>query len=136
MLFRSTEAQHVLDTSAVVPTPVKHHDLTLGRKMRHIALHVKLPLLAVGWRRQSHYSENTRADAFGERFYRSALARSVPPFKDDHDPQSLGLYILLKHAELLLQLAQFLHVFFVRQLPISVGFRNLAHEVTSAVRLC
>src|SRR5271154_1910358 len=51
VLLRSAESHHIFDAGPVVPTPIEDHNLTRGGKMRNVALHVHLTLLAIrrGW---------------------------------------------------------------------------------------
>src|SRR5262245_14142544 len=96
ILLRCAEPHDMLDASAVVPTAVKNDDLTSGREMRHIALHVHLALLSVRRRLQGHNAEDTGADAFGDRLDGAALAGSVAPFEDDDHPQALVFHPVLE----------------------------------------
>src|SRR5262245_59024563 len=64
--------------------------------MRQIALHVHLALLALGrcWQRDD--TKNTRADAFRDRFDRSALAGPVAALEHDADSQAFADHPLLQ----------------------------------------
>ena len=63
MLFLAAEAHHVFHARTVVPTAIENDDLTSGRKMLHVALHVHLSLLAIRWRGKRDHSEYALADA-------------------------------------------------------------------------
>ena len=84
-LLLGAEPHHGLDAGAVVPAPVEDHDLTGGGQVRDVPLHVHLGLLALGRCGQRDHPEDPRADAFGDRLDRAALAGGVPAFEDDAD---------------------------------------------------
>ena len=111
VLFLRAKAHHIFHASAVVPTAVEYHDLTRGREMRHVTLHIHLRFLAVGRRRQRHKSKDPRADPLGERPDGAALARGVAALEDDDDAQPLLLDPILEMTQPGLKLAKFLVVF-------------------------
>jgi hypothetical protein len=75
-------------------------------EMRQVPLHVHLGFLAVGRRRQRDRAEDARADAFGERADRAALAGRVASLEDDDDAGACVPDPLLQMAELGLELSQ------------------------------
>src|SRR5258708_28549939 len=99
MLLLTTETHDILDSRAVVPTPVENDNFTRGGKVCHVTLHVHLALLAVGWGRKGHYAEHTGADTFRDRFDCAALSGSVAPFKHKDDALSCLLHPFLKLAK-------------------------------------
>ena len=118
MLRLRAEAQHVFDAGPVVPAAVENHDLAGRRGVLEVALHVELGLLAVGRRRQRDHAEHAMADALGDRLDHAALAGGVAPFEDHDHPLAVFLDPILQGAQLDLQLAQRLFVFFTFQASI------------------
>ena len=135
VLLLGAKAHHVFDAEAVIPAAVENHDLARRREVRHVALHIHLRLLAVGRRRQGDEPEDARADALGDRADGAALACGIASFEDHDDTQALVLDPLLEPAQLGLELAQFLHVFFPREFFGLFGFGMLAHGVVFGLQL-
>ena len=129
--FLGAEAHHALDAGAVVPTAVEDHDFAGGGKVLHVPLHVHLRLLPVGRGRQRDQPEDARADAFGDRLDRAALAGRVAALEDDDHPQPLVLHPLLQAAEFGLELAQFLLVLLAFHLGFGFVPVGLFHDFTS-----
>src|SRR5262249_24534782 len=95
VLRLAAEAHDVLDAGTVVPATMEDDDLTRGREMRKVALNVHLRLLAVRRRRQRHHPKDAGTHSFRNRLDRPALARSVPPLKQDDDAKAVSLDPLL-----------------------------------------
>src|SRR4029453_17112135 len=98
--------------------PIEDNDLARGWEVRHVALHVHLALLAVGWSRNARDPENSRADSLRDGFNRAPFARAITAFKHDDDTQSFVFYPVLKQAELRLKPEQLFFVIF--SLPLLV----------------
>ena len=94
------------DAGPIVPAAVEDHDFARGRKMRHVALQIKLRLLAVGRRGQRHHPEHARADPLGDRLDHAALAGGVASLEHDDHAQALVLDPFLQRAEIDLQLPE------------------------------
>ena len=120
MLLLCAKPHDILDASAIVPAAVKQDDLTSGREMLHIALHVHLGLLPLRGCRQGHDAEDTGAHPFGDRLDRPALTGGVAPFEDDDNPQPLVFHPVLELAEFRLKPLQFLFVCLALQLGCTV----------------
>src|SRR5262249_13846602 len=112
VLLLRAKLHHIFDAGTVIPTPIEDNDLARGGKVRHVALHVHLALLTVGWSRKRHHPENSRADPLRDGFDRAAFARAITAFKHDDDTQSFVFYPVLEEAELRLKPEQFFFVVF------------------------
>src|SRR5581483_1011077 len=106
MFFQRAEAHDVFDAGAVVPAAVEDHDLAGGWKMRHVSLDEHLGFFAVRRRGKRHHSEHARADFFGDRLDRAALAGCVAPLEHDDHAKSARPYPALEMAKFDLKLAQ------------------------------
>ena len=100
------EAHHPFDPGAVVPTPIEDDDFACRRQMRDVSLDIHLRFLPLGRRGQRHHAKHPRADAFGDRLDRAALAGAVAPLEDDANLQSLMDHPLLQLDQLDMQLLQ------------------------------
>ena len=89
-----------LNAGAIVPTAIEDNDLAAGWKLFDVTLNIHLAPLPLGGRRQSHDTENARADPLGERFDRAALTGGVSPFERDDDLQAFMLDPILQAAKL------------------------------------
>src|SRR5258706_2295952 len=85
--------------------------------MLHVALHEHLRLLAVRRSGKRDNAEYTRTDLLGDRLDRASLARGVPAFGQDDDPELLFPHPFLELAQLGLELAQLLLI----SLPLHSG---------------
>ena len=103
-LLLGAEAHHALDTRPVVPAAVEDHDLARRRKVRQIALHVHLGLLALGRRGERDDAKHPRAHPLGDRLDGAALAGAVAALEDDADLEPLELDPLLQLDELHVEL--------------------------------
>src|SRR5262245_22577483 len=110
VLLLRAKLHDVFHAGTVIPTPIEDNDLAPGWEVRHVALHVHLAHLAVGWSRKRHDSENSRADPLRDGFNRAPFARAITAFKHDDDTQSFVFYPVLEQAELRLKPKQ---LFFV-----------------------
>ena len=88
----------MFDAGAVVPAPIEDDDFSGRRKLFNIALHEKLRLLPLGWRRKSDDPEDPRADPFGDRANGAAFACGVASLERNNDPQTLLLNPFLQLA--------------------------------------
>src|SRR3954470_24480741 len=110
MLLLGAETHDVFNASAVVPAAVEDHDLAGRRKMREVALHIHLALLAIRGRRQGNDAKDARTDAFGDRSDGASLAGAVTSLEDNDHAHAIVLHPILKHAQLALKPAKFLLV--------------------------
>src|SRR5262249_15559319 len=99
VLLLRAEAHDVLDSGAVVPAPVEDHDFSRRWKVRNVALHVHLALLAVARRGERNNAEYARTDALGNDPDQSALAGCVAAFEYNDDALPLLLDPVLQHAQ-------------------------------------
>ena len=129
--FRA-EAQHILDTGPVVPAAVEDHDFASRGGVLEVALHIELGLLAVGGCRQRHHAEHAMADALGDRLDHAALAGGIAPLEDYDYPRALFLDPILQGAQLDLQRAQCLVVFFTFQASIGSCHCCLSETVSQS----
>src|SRR5579871_6181900 len=107
--FRA-KAHHVLDTGAVVPTPVEERNLAGGREVGHVALEIPLSLFALSRSRQRNYAADARIQAFCNPLDGAAFACRIATFKYRNNPQSLVADPLLEFDQLDLETAEFLLV--------------------------
>src|SRR6516162_10139403 len=89
VLFLRAEPHDRFDAGAVVPAPIKDHDLPGGRKVWQITLKVDLRFLSIRRRRKRYHTKNAWADPFGDRFYRAALPGTVAALENHDNTQSL-----------------------------------------------
>src|SRR5271166_6031628 len=120
MLFFCAEAHHVFHTGAVVPAPVKDHDLAGRGEMLHVALHVHLRFFPVGWRGEGHQAKDARTYAFRYCAYGATLAGGIASLEHDYYPQALVLCPVLQLAEFCLELPKLPFIFFATQLSAAV----------------
>src|SRR4029453_8076896 len=116
MLVRRAEAEHLLDTGAVVPAPVEQDDLAGGGQVRDVPLEVPLGAFALGRLGERRDARDARVRVLRDPLDRPALAGSVAPLEDDDDPGSRLGDPVLPLPRLFLQPAEFLLVGLLRQL--------------------
>ena len=80
-----TEAHDTLDPSPVIPTPIKEHDLSPGRKVNEIPLTITLRFFPFGWGRQGHNAKYSMADAIDNPFNHTTLSSGITSFKNNDD---------------------------------------------------
>src|SRR5262245_55857542 len=110
VLLLRAKLHDVFHAGTVIPTPIEDNDLAPGWEVRHVALHVHLAHLAVGWAGRRHDSEHSRPDQLSDCVIRAPFTRTITAFQHDDDTQSFVFYPVLEQAELRLKTKQ---LFFV-----------------------
>ena len=85
VLFRSTEAHHVLNAGAVIPAPVEDDDFTSGGQLFNVALSMELRFLPLARRGEGDHAKDARADTLHDALNHAAFAGSVSSFEKDHN---------------------------------------------------
>src|SRR5207244_4985931 len=127
-LFLGTETHDPLDPGTVVPAAVEDDDLAGRRKVRKVALHVHLRLLAFRRRGQRNDPEHARADALGYRLNRPALTGRVSTFEHDAHLRARSLHPLLHRHQLAVQAAQLVLILLVLHLRARLAGRGLSRD--------
>ena len=117
MLLLRAKTHDILNAEAVIPAPVKDHDLPRCREVLHVTLHIHLRFLAVGRRRQRYRTEYPGADPLRQSPDGASFAGGVAALEYDDHAQPLVFDPLLEFAQLRLELAQFPGVFLGLQFP-------------------
>src|SRR5262245_890947 len=115
MFFFRAKTHHVFHSSTVVPTPVENDDLSCGREMLHITLHIHLALLPTRWCRQCYKPKHPGTNPFRDRSDRAALSCGVPALEDDNYAEAFVFDPVLEFAKFTLESAEFLLVLLALQ---------------------
>src|SRR5215472_252916 len=126
LLFRA-KTHHVFHARTVVPTSIEDHDLTRGREVLHVALHIHLALLSIGRSGKGYDSEHTRTNPFRDRPDRAALSGGVPALEDNNHAATFVFDPVLEFAKFALEPAEFLLVLLALQTTVSISHFLISH---------
>ena len=110
MLLPRGEPHDIFDPSAIIPAAIEDDDFASRGETFNVALKEQLTFLPIGGGRQGGDAENPWADPFCKRFYCSAFAGSVAPFKHYNDSRTCFFNPVLQTAKFNLKLSQFFFV--------------------------
>jgi hypothetical protein len=121
VLLGRAEPHDALDAGAIVPAAIEEDDLPRRRQLRHVALEVPLPLLALGGGAEGDDPTDPGVQALGDALDDAALPGRVAPLEDHHDLEASRPDPLLQLHELELELRQLADE--VLLLPLPLGLR-------------